>query len=250
MCEQEHEGLVPGRPSAEELRKQGPEPVWTSAAVQPWLGLTVEEECPPRESLMAEGRWPDGPLARALRALHYLSKHGSCSNVAFQCDDAGRTISRGGWRLGLRRWGWWRNFAQVCRGCACRGWWWRCMSHGRLIINRRRWSVFLGTSGLLLVFLYDFPAKTISLGPEVIELSLDSRIRGEECPRWSAGFGLWRVSEIFVCWGTPSIKAKDIFLSSMEFLFLMGRMLGEVRMLKDHCSPCGQDLFDVTLKIH
>ncbi|PKI62285.1 hypothetical protein CRG98_017286 [Punica granatum] len=34
MCKQERGGLVPGRPSAEELRKQEPEPVWKLAVVQ------------------------------------------------------------------------------------------------------------------------------------------------------------------------------------------------------------------------
>ncbi|PKI57965.1 hypothetical protein CRG98_021640 [Punica granatum] len=84
--------------------------------------------------------------------------------------------------------------------------------------------------------------ETISLGLEIIELGLDSHIWGGKCPRLSANFDLWKVSGILVYWRTPSIKAKDIFLRSLEILFLMGRMLGEVQTLGDHCSPCGQDL--------
>ncbi|PKI71929.1 hypothetical protein CRG98_007697 [Punica granatum] len=101
----------------------------------------------------------------------------------------------------------------------------------------------------LLVFLCDFTAKTVSLGPEVIELGLDSRIRGGECSGWSASFGLWIVSGVFVCWRTPLIKGKDVFLGGLEILFLEGWMLGELRTLDDHGSPRVQNSFGVTLAI-
>ncbi|PKI61417.1 hypothetical protein CRG98_018191 [Punica granatum] len=165
MCEYERGGSVPGRPLAEELRKKEPELVWTSAAVQAWLGPTVDEEWPSRKSLMAEERWPGGPPGHELGHVggHLVDRALQCSNVAFQCDDVGCTISRGRRCLGLRRWDWWRNFSQVCRRSACKGWWWRCMSHGRLIINRHRWSVFLGTSGLVVLRHPQLPTSGISV---------------------------------------------------------------------------------------
>ncbi|PKI65835.1 hypothetical protein CRG98_013789 [Punica granatum] len=58
------------------------------------------------------------------------------------------------------------------------------------------------------------------------------------------------VSEILMCYRTPSIETEDIFLGSLEILFIEGWMLEEIRTLDDHGSPRVQNLFDVTLAIH
>ncbi|PKI73459.1 hypothetical protein CRG98_006146 [Punica granatum] len=103
---------------------------------------------------------------------------------------------------------------------------------------------------LLLVFLCDFPTKTISLGLEVSKLRLDGHVRGERRSRWSTIFGSWKVGGILVCCRTPPIEAEDIFLGSLKILFLEGWMLGEIRTLDNHGSPLVQNLFDVSLAIH
>ncbi|PKI44260.1 hypothetical protein CRG98_035334 [Punica granatum] len=82
------------------------------------------------------------------------------------------------------------------------------------------------------------------------KLRLDGHIRGERCSRWSAIFGLSRVVGILVCCRTPPIEAEDIFLDSLEILFLEVWMLGEIWTLDNHGSPRIQNLFDVSLTIH
>ncbi|PKI57193.1 hypothetical protein CRG98_022414 [Punica granatum] len=59
---------------------------------------------------MAAGRVTDGGGTFA----------GRPADIAFQWDDAGRTLCRGGRCLGFRCWDWWRDFSRVYRGCACR----------------------------------------------------------------------------------------------------------------------------------